>query len=61
MKQYIGSCSDDSIGIGYLLVGRNFREVENGDYPYEILVGDDWIPCYDIVYVKDNKVKFISE
>jgi len=50
MTIFIGSCADDSIGIGTQIVGEQARKVP-GDYPYEILSKDNWIPVYDIVSV----------
>jgi len=46
MNNYIGSCSDDSIGIGTILFGSEYRRTDEG---FELLTQDGWITCYDVV------------
>ncbi len=50
---YIGSCADDSIGIGTQIKGDAVRR-SNGDYPHEIYYNGTWIECYDVLEVKVN-------
>ena len=53
MKKYIGSCADDSIGIGTMIIGDKYRVASSGDYAYEVhyAPSDEWIECYDVVVV----------
>lgn len=48
MKKYIGSCSDDSIGIGTLLIGISYMKLDDG---FLLLVDGDLISCYDVVEI----------
>jgi len=52
MKYYLGSCADDSIGIGTMIIGTDYRRA-TGDYPFEVYYqpSDVWIECYDVVTV----------
>ncbi len=59
MTIFIGSCADDSIGIGTQIVGEQARKM-SGDYPYEVLNNNNWIPCYDIVKVSSD-IQYIEE
>jgi len=51
-KKYIGSCADDSIGIGTIIIGDKYRTVDNF-YTFEVYYTptDTWIECYDVVAV----------
>ena len=52
MKKFIGSCADDSIGIGTMIIGDKYRQ-SNSDYAFEVhyAPSDEWIECYDVVAV----------
>lgn len=55
MVKYIGSCSDDSVGIGYVLTGSKVRYLT--ELGFQIQVDDgDWISCYDVVELKDGEI-----
>jgi len=51
-KKYIGSCADDSIGIGTIVVGDKYRTIDNF-YTFEVYYAptDTWIECYDVIAV----------
>ena len=52
MKKYIGSCADDSIGIGTMIIGDKYRN-SSSDYAFDVYYApsDEWIECYDVVVV----------
>ena len=49
-KIYLGSSRDDSIGVGNLIRGTEYRRTDSG---FEILLFDgEWLPVYDVVLIK---------
>lgn len=60
IRKYIGSCAEDSIGIGTMIIGSDYR-TSNGDYAFEIYYSpsDEWIYCYDMVVVEIDNDKQI--
>lgn len=47
MNQFVGSCADDSIGIGTILVGSDVRSEGCVELLVEFNDGPKWIEVYD--------------
>ena len=45
----IGSCTRSDWGIGTIVKGLSYRY--DKDKGYEIWTGDEWVECYDVVFV----------
>lgn len=52
MRVYLGSTSDDSLGVGTIIQGTDWRYHTNDCF--EIWDGTNWTECYDIVRVLPN-------
>jgi hypothetical protein len=60
MRTYLGSVSDDSIGIGTIVKGSDYRYHLNDCFEILLELGY-WIECYDVVRVLPNgEVEWIS-
>lgn len=53
-KLFVGSCSDDSVGVGYVLIGTEIKKNDEDVGGYQILTDDGWVHCYDVMRVSGS-------
>ena len=55
---YLGSSADDSVGVGYMIRGSEYRRTEDG---YELLCLDgEWIEVFDVIRVSSMGIVNIT-